>query len=148
MTYIPVDGGKFYVVNGPNYQPPYYDVKGFIINIPNNTVEASFGNLTNPHDIAVNPSGTVAYVVEYKPPLLHKFEINRINSVRNIVLQKAQKQIADKATSSMGYIVLAIVVSIIILMIVSMVYVFGFRKKGNIEIFIEIVTILVIGCRF
>lgn len=77
IAYCPVEGGKFYVVNGPNFYPTY-KVQGFIINIPENRIEASFApdyGLSNPHDIAVNDLGNIIYVVELSPMKIHRFEI-------------------------------------------------------------------------
>lgn len=125
LSYSPADGGKFYVVNGPNYQPPYYDVKAFVISVQENKVEASFGDFKNPHDIAVDTNGDVVYVVEYKPSRVHKF----IRRSENDVLM-AERQIAQKSTSLIGHIVLAVVVTVIVLMIAAMVYFFKFKKEG------------------
>lgn len=133
LAYAPVEGGKFFVVNGPNYQPPFYPVKGFIINIPKNVVEASFGDFDNPHDIAVNALGNVVYVVEYRPSRLHKFEIFCGNSkVSNRSLQ-ADKRVAEKSSNVLGHVVLGIVVTIVILAIVTLVWQFGFKRKGYIS---------------
>lgn len=78
LAYSPVDGGKFYVVNGPEPYPTHR-VSGFIINIPNKTVEAYFnpenGEFKNPHDVAVNALGNWVYVVELSPMKVHKFGI-------------------------------------------------------------------------
>lgn len=131
MAYAPIDGGKFYVVNGPNYQPPYYPVKGFIIDIANSRVDVTFGDFQNPHDIAVNQLGSVVYVVEYKPSRLHKFEIFNTSHV----MPKAKKQILEttfqeKETNFVGHVVLGWIVTIVILVIVAMIYYFRFRREG------------------
>lgn len=142
LAYAPVDGGKFYVVNGPDYhQPPTYTVNAFIINIPNNTVEATFGDLKNPHDIAVNEIGSVVYVVEYIPSRLHKFEITRKNQLPTPVEKPSsvvvEKQITPEAetaaitTNSAGYVVLGFVITIVILLVVVLIYVIGLRRKGS-----------------
>lgn len=132
VAYAPVDGGKFYVVNGPNFQTPYNNVKGFIISVPKNSIEAAFGDFQNPHGIAVNQIGSVVYVVEYRPSKLHKFEIVfERKAATNLLLQKPEKQVAEKSTSFIGHIVLGLVVSVIILMIVAMVYYFRFKREGG-----------------
>lgn len=132
LAYTPVDGGKFFVVNGPNYQPPYYSVKGFIINIPKNTVEASFGNFQNPHDIAVNANGSIVYVVEYRPSKLHKIEIRSEATNRTMQhVEKAELRVATRSSTFIGHFVLALLIAGIILTISISVYYFGFRRKGS-----------------
>lgn len=84
LSYSPVDGGKFYIVNGPEPYPTHH-VSGFVINIPNKTVEAYFNpedsEFKNPHDVAVNALGNWVYVVELSPMKVHKFEITYKSSL-------------------------------------------------------------------
>lgn len=83
LTYSPVDGGKFYIVNGPEPYPTHH-VSGYIINIPNKTVEAYFNpensEFKNPHDIAVNALGNWIYVVELNPMKVYKFAVTYKNN--------------------------------------------------------------------
>lgn len=134
LAYAPVDGGKFYVVNGPNYQPPYYKVQGFVVSIPDNRVEASFGSFENPHDIAVNALGSVVYVVEYKPARLHKFEIQKGDRMPGQPLKieaHPPESAADQTSATGGRMVLVMVVTTIVCLVVFMVYYFGYKKMGK-----------------
>lgn len=78
LAYSSIDGGKFYIVNGPEFNAPAR-IRGYTINVLNKTIETYFtpehGDFKNPHDVAVNKEGTAIYVVELNPTKVHKFVV-------------------------------------------------------------------------
>lgn len=127
LAYASIGDGKFYIINGPSFEPPYCKVQGFVVSIPSNSIESFFGDFQNPHDVVVNSQGTVLYVVEYRPSKIHKFEIT---------YQQASKlQAAPVATAFTGHLVLILITLVIVLVVLFSVYFFECRRRGKIQIF-------------
>lgn len=148
LAYSAIDGGKFYVVNGPE---PYSlnPVRGFVINIPNRTVEASFspdyGDFKNPHDVAVNALGNWIYVVELNPMKVHKF---KAMFKRNFTVKAARVEVADDSvlrvsdtsggtSGSLSYttgqiVLIALIVIIVLCGVPALLYLTVWKNKGTI----------------
>ncbi|XP_055608359.1 peptidyl-alpha-hydroxyglycine alpha-amidating lyase 1 isoform X2 [Uranotaenia lowii] len=85
VKYVPLDGGMFYVINGPPLGTLPVPVTGFLLSMNHNEVVAKFhpnspsqpGAFNNPHELAVSPSGDDIYVAELLPTKVHKFKLKR-----------------------------------------------------------------------
>lgn len=106
VTYSPVQGGLFFVVNGPEFRQLPVPVRGFVISAkgPNyDKVISEFGlNLKNPHDLAVSADAKEIYVGEIGPFLVSKFKHN--DSIGPIPSAEApvSRQSVMKAAQSLG----------------------------------------------
>lgn len=101
LAYCSIDGGKFYIVNGPEFNAPSH-IRGYTINVPNKTIETYFapedGDFKNPHDVAVNKEGTAIYVVELNPTKVHKFAVTYKGFNNNTDSQSSPRE-ASSGTS-------------------------------------------------
>uniref|UniRef100_A0A1B6G878 peptidylamidoglycolate lyase n=1 Tax=Cuerna arida TaxID=1464854 RepID=A0A1B6G878_9HEMI len=77
VTYSPLEGGLFFVVNGQERKYNAAPVRGYVISASNQRLLAYFGDgLKMPHDLAVSPDGRFVYVAEIGPNIVHKYSHN------------------------------------------------------------------------
>ncbi|XP_059476851.1 peptidyl-alpha-hydroxyglycine alpha-amidating lyase 1-like [Neocloeon triangulifer] len=70
VAYTPSQSGMLFAVNGRDDIVP---VRGFAIGFTNQQVTANFGNLKQPHDVAVSLDGRDVFIVELDPQKITKF---------------------------------------------------------------------------
>ncbi|RZF47843.1 hypothetical protein LSTR_LSTR014824 [Laodelphax striatellus] len=82
VSYSPVEGGIFAVVNGPvSYQARGQRVGGFIFSAKSGQVIFRFGgNLMNPHDVSISSDGKTIYACELDPYTVRKYDSNQLFS--------------------------------------------------------------------
>lgn len=106
VAYSPVQGGLFFVVNGPEFTQLPVPVRGFVISAKGphyDKVISEFGfDLQNPHDLAVSADAKEIYVGEIGPFLVSKFKHN--DSIGPIPSAEApvSQQTIMKAAQSLG----------------------------------------------
>ncbi|XP_058834993.1 peptidyl-alpha-hydroxyglycine alpha-amidating lyase 1 [Topomyia yanbarensis] len=80
VKYAPLNGGVFYIINGPQYTSDKQPVSGFILSMTTNQIAGRFfptnaqRAFSNPHDLAVSFDGSQMYVAELSPAKVHKFK--------------------------------------------------------------------------
>ncbi|XP_022191867.2 peptidyl-alpha-hydroxyglycine alpha-amidating lyase 1 [Nilaparvata lugens] len=85
VSYSPVEGGIFAVVNGPEFYSQYQyqgpKVGGFVFSAKSGKLIFRFGgSLVNPHDITISPDGKTIYACELGPYIVRKFNSNQLFS--------------------------------------------------------------------
>lgn len=80
MKYLPLDGGLFFMVNGPQFTTSE-PVNGLIMSMNNSAIVGRFypdtspqHTFSNPHELAVSADGDTIYVAELLPAKVHKFK--------------------------------------------------------------------------
>lgn len=108
VTYSPVKGGLFFVVNGQEMKQFPVSIGGCVLNEQNKELfEFGTNKLQNPHDIAVSSDGKTIYVVEIGPFKIWKFESNDLfkkfvveNNISSPISVSPSKEILSKVQSS------------------------------------------------
>lgn len=117
MAYAPINGGRLYVVNGPElHEDAVHIVAGFVIEMKTQQVISKFGHMENPHDIIVSPDGKevrsqqqIFNLFQFlsKIDLCFSFQIYVAQLYPNKVFKFVSTDIADLPANATEVIILA-----------------------------------------
>ncbi|XP_055534624.1 peptidyl-alpha-hydroxyglycine alpha-amidating lyase 1 isoform X2 [Wyeomyia smithii] len=79
VKYVPLSGGLFYIVNGPQFTGVKPPINGFVLSMSTGNIVGKFFPpnqqmaFSNPHELSVSSDGGQIYVAELSPTTVHKF---------------------------------------------------------------------------